>query len=168
MRGSSRASLAEAKERLAEVLGADGASRGRISPDRLGDELFAVAGLLDSEPGLRRTLSDPAREGRAKAGLAETLLTGKISATALSLVTTLVGARWSGPADLVDATEQLAALSVDREFGPRRRPGRSRGRAVPVRPGRERRARPPGRAARARSPRTSASRNWSTRCCGAR
>jgi F-type H+-transporting ATPase subunit delta len=112
MRGSSRASLAEAKERLAEVLGADGASRGRISPDRLGDELFAVAGLLDSEPGLRRTLSDPAREGRAKAGLAETLLTGKISATALSLVTTLVGARWSGPADLVDATEQLAALSV--------------------------------------------------------
>ena len=88
MRGSSRASLAEAKERLAEILGGGG----RISPDRLGEELFAVAGLLDSEPGLRRTLSDPAREGRAKAGLAETLLGGKISASALNLVSTLVSA----------------------------------------------------------------------------
>ena len=47
MRGSSRASLAEAKERLAGILGGGG----RISPDRLGEELFAVAGLLDSEPG---------------------------------------------------------------------------------------------------------------------
>ena len=117
MRGSSRASLAEAKERLAEVLG--GGSR--ISPDRLGEELFAVAGLLDSEPGLRRTLSDPAREGRAKAALAETLLTGKISATALSLVITLVGARWSAPGDLADAAEQLGVLAIiegaDREDG---------------------------------------------------
>jgi len=117
MRGSSRASLAEAKERLAEILGGGG----RISPDRLGEELFAVAGLLDSEPGLRRTLSDPAREGRAKAGLAETLLGGKISATAVDLVTTLVRARWSEPGDLADAAEQLAVLAIiegaDRQGG---------------------------------------------------
>ncbi len=117
MRGSSRASLAEAKERLAEIFGGGG----RISPDRLGEELFAVAGLLDSEPGLRRTLSDPAREARAKAGLAESLLNGKISATAVSLVADLVSARWSEPADLADATEQLGVLAIiesaDREGG---------------------------------------------------
>src|SRR5690349_10217663 len=108
MRGSSRASLAEAKDRLAEILGGGG----RISPDRLSEELFAVTGLLDSEPGLRRTLSDPARDARAKAGLAETLLSGKISATALDLVTTLVSARWSEPGDLAGATEQLAVLAI--------------------------------------------------------
>jgi F-type H+-transporting ATPase subunit delta len=117
MRGSSRASLAEAKERLAEMLGGGR----RISPDRLGEELFAVAGLLDSEPGLRRTLSDPARAGRAKAGLAETLLGGKISASALDLVSTLVSARWSEPGDLADAAEQLGVLAIiesaDREGG---------------------------------------------------
>ena len=55
MRGASRASLAEAKERLATVL-AEGADAGQ-----LGDELFAVTGLLDAEAGLRRALSDPTR-----------------------------------------------------------------------------------------------------------
>jgi len=80
MRGASRASLAEAKERLTAVL-ADGAD-----PGQLGDELFAVTGLLDDEAGLRRVLSDPTRDARAKAGLARTLLEGKIAPATLGLV----------------------------------------------------------------------------------
>jgi len=106
MRGTSRASLAGAKERLAAVL-ADGAD-----PGRLGDELFAVTGLLDAEGGLRRMLSDPTQQARAKAGLVRALLGPRIAPFTLSVVTTLVGERWSESGDLPDAAEQLAVLSV--------------------------------------------------------
>jgi F-type H+-transporting ATPase subunit delta len=106
VRGASRASLAEAKEQLAAVIagGADLA--------QLGDELFAVTGLLDAQAALRRTLSDPTRQGRAKAALAEQLLGSRIGPATLGLVRGLVSARWSEPADLADAAEQLAALTI--------------------------------------------------------
>src|SRR5260370_15726162 len=64
VRGASRASLAEAKEQLAAVIA------GGADPGQLGDELFAVTGLLDAEAGLRRMLSEPTREAPAQAGLA--------------------------------------------------------------------------------------------------
>jgi F-type H+-transporting ATPase subunit delta len=106
VRGASRASLAEAKERLLAVLaaGADAA--------QLGDELFSVTGLLDGESGLRRTLSDPSRPAEAKAGLAGALLSGKIAAATLQVTTSLVSGRWSAPGDLPDAAEQLAVLAI--------------------------------------------------------
>ncbi len=106
MRGASRASLAEAKEQLTAAI-AGGADLGQ-----LGDELFAVAGLLDREGGLRRMLSDPAREARAKTGLVQQLLGSRIGPATLELVRGLVSARWSEPGDLPDAAEQLAALTV--------------------------------------------------------
>ncbi len=106
MRGSSRASLALAKDRLAEILAGD------ADPGQLGDEMFAVTGLLDSQAGLRRTLGDPTREARAKVGLVRRLLGGRIGAPALDLVSALVSERWSEPADLVDASEQLAVLAI--------------------------------------------------------
>jgi F-type H+-transporting ATPase subunit delta len=111
MRGASRASLAEAKQRLIEVLD------GHVDPGQLGDELFAVTGLLDSEAALRRTLSDVTWTAEAKASLVATLLGGKVSDTTVQLVSALVGERWSEPADLVDATEQLAALSIIEQAG---------------------------------------------------
>src|SRR5579875_2322463 len=86
MRGASRATLAEAKSRLAAFPAA------QTDFGRLGDEMFAFTALLDREPALRRTLSDPAREGSARAGLA----TG----------------RWSEPGDLPDAAEQLGVLAI--------------------------------------------------------
>jgi F-type H+-transporting ATPase subunit delta len=111
MRGASRASLAEAKQRLIEVLD------GHVDPGRLGDELFAVTGLLDSEAGLRRTLSDVTWTAEAKASLVATLLGGKVSDTTVQLVSAVVGEHWSEPADLADATEQLAALSIIEQAG---------------------------------------------------
>jgi F-type H+-transporting ATPase subunit delta len=105
MRGASRASLAEAVERLSAA--APGEHAGQ-----LGDELFAVVGVLDREPGLRRVLSDSSRSADAKAGLAEAVLGGKVSAAALDVVTGLARSRWSAPADLTDAAEQLAVLAV--------------------------------------------------------
>jgi F-type H+-transporting ATPase subunit delta len=106
MRGASRASLTQARERLAEVLAGD------VDPGQLGDELFAVTGLLDDEAGLRRTLSDPTQPAAAKTGLVQALLGGKVAAPTLELVSALVSERWSEPADLPDATEELAVLAV--------------------------------------------------------
>ena len=108
MRGASRASLSAAKERLAEALaGGDAAQATQV-----GEELFAVASLLDGEPGLRRSLSDPSRDRAARTGLAEALLAGKISDPSLELVKLLAGVRWSEPGDLADAAEELAVLAV--------------------------------------------------------
>jgi F-type H+-transporting ATPase subunit delta len=106
MRGASRASLAQAKDRLAEVLA------GGTDPGQLGDELFAVTGLLDAEAGLRRALSDPTQPVEAKTGLVQALLAGKVAAPTLDLVSTLVSERWAEPADLPDATENLAVLAI--------------------------------------------------------
>lgn len=108
MRGASRTSLAGAKGRLAVALA--GATPAQASG--LGDELFAVVSLLDGDPGLRRTLSDPSRDGAAKAGLADELLSGQISAATLAQVTGVVAGRWSEPGDLADAAEQLAVLAI--------------------------------------------------------
>jgi len=102
MRSASRASLAEAIERLSAAA-AGGHAR------HFGDELLAVVGVLDREPGLRRMLSDPSRSADAKAGLAEAVLGGKVSAAALDVVTGLARSRWSA---LADAAEQLAVLAV--------------------------------------------------------
>jgi F-type H+-transporting ATPase subunit delta len=115
VRGMSRASLADVKERLDAVLAGSAASPGTAgvtAAQELGDQLFAVTGLLDDEASLRRILSDPSREARAKQSLAQGLLRGKIGDPALELVNALVGENWSEPADLPDATEQLAALAI--------------------------------------------------------
>jgi F-type H+-transporting ATPase subunit delta len=106
MRGISRASLAEVEERLEPLTTSSSVAIA------LGDELFSVAGLLATQPALRRALTDPSRSAEARSGLATTLLTGKISDQAVSLVAAAAAARWSAPGDLTDAVEQLAAQSV--------------------------------------------------------
>jgi F-type H+-transporting ATPase subunit delta len=106
MRGPSRASLADAKERLRVAAGR--AAR----PAELGAELFAVTGLLDSERPLRRALADPASARSARAGLAGAVLGSRVSETAASLVAEVASSQWASPADLTDAIEQLAVLAV--------------------------------------------------------
>ncbi len=108
MRGASRASLSGAKERLASALA--GASATQAAS--LGGELFAVTGLFDREPALRRNLADASIDAAARTGLAQSLLAGKISDAALAQVTGLARERWSEPADLVGAAEQLAVLAI--------------------------------------------------------
>ena len=77
----------------------------------VGDELFAVTGLLDREPGLRRALSDPASAASARTGLARALLADRVGPATFGVVTTLVSQRWSAQGDLPDAAEQLAVLA---------------------------------------------------------
>ena len=107
MRGVSRASFAELSDRLAaeQVTSATVATR-------LGSELFAVAGLLDTEHGLRRALSDPGKPAAEKAAVVGSLLHGKITQRAEGLVTAAVEAHWATSGDLVDAIEQLAVEAM--------------------------------------------------------
>jgi F-type H+-transporting ATPase subunit delta len=102
MRGASRASLAELRERL------DAMVPGPVLADMVGDELFAVVRLLDSEHGLRRALADATKPSQEKAGVARRLLHGKVSAQTEDLVAEAAAARWASPGDLADAIEQLA------------------------------------------------------------
>jgi len=106
MRGASRASLAEVSDQLEAAAAEQGAA------ETIGDELFAVAHLLDAEHSLRRTLTDPARDAAAKAGLVRSLLDGKVSGPALDLVASLAAARWSAPRDLSDACEELGVRAL--------------------------------------------------------
>lgn len=108
MRGTSRASLRAAKERLGSALAGCTAAQAT----QLGDELFAVVGVLDGSPGLRRALSDPSRDAAARASLASAVFGDKISAATLEQATALVSGRWSAPGDLVDAAEQLAVIAM--------------------------------------------------------
>ncbi|MBV9207605.1 MAG: F0F1 ATP synthase subunit delta [Actinobacteria bacterium] len=103
MRGASRASFSVLREQL-EAAGDTSAAEAT----RLGDELFAVAGLLDREHGLRRALSDPGKPAAEKAAVAAALLHGKISDRAEALVAAAAEGRWATPGDMVDAIEQLA------------------------------------------------------------
>lgn len=113
MRGASRASYAELRERLAAAV------PGAPIAQQTGDELFAVTRLLDAEHGLRRALSDPSKPGGEKAALAKRLFHGKVSATAEDLVAEATAAKWATPGDFTDAIEQLAieSFTIAAQFG---------------------------------------------------
>ena len=106
MRGASRVAFGEARDRLTEVV---------ADPDvaaTVGDELFAVVGLLDREPGLRRALADYTSAREARTGLVRDLLGDRVSAATLDVVSGLASARWSVPRDVADAAEELAVLAT--------------------------------------------------------
>jgi F-type H+-transporting ATPase subunit delta len=103
MRGVSRASLAGLSDRLA----AEDISSAAVAV-KLGNELFAVVGLLDAEHGLRRALSDPGKPPAEKAAVAGALLHGKVSGRTEALTVAAVESRWATQADLVDAIEEVA------------------------------------------------------------
>jgi F-type H+-transporting ATPase subunit delta len=108
LQSASRESLAEAERTLDRAIDA-----GRSADlTRLGDDLFAVLGLLVREPTLRRALADPATPATARSGLADRLLGDKIGKPALDAVSDLVSSRWSRPSDLTEAVEVLARRSV--------------------------------------------------------
>ena len=113
MRGASRASYAELRDRLAAV------AVGPATSEQIGGQLFAVVRLLDSEHGLRRTLADATKPSAEKAGVSRRLLHGRVSEATEGLVADAAAARWASPGDFADALEQLAieALTLAAQFG---------------------------------------------------
>ena len=116
-RGISEESFAAGQERLEALL-----SRGDADAlSSLGDDVFAVTDLLAANPAVRRALTDPARDGQAKAELVERLLAGHVSEAAIDLVAGLARSRWSRAGDLTDAVEAYAVSACS---PPPRRGGR--------------------------------------------
>src|SRR5690606_30812873 len=97
MRATSQASLRNASEAWEQVLrqaGADAAG--------YGGQLFAVVDALDRSAGLRRALTEPTRDGEAKAARAAELRRGKVAEPVLDLVSGMARSRWSADGDQRD------------------------------------------------------------------
>ena len=103
MQGASRESLKAARETLGALIRSSDTDLAALS-----DELFSVTVLLDSEPPLRRALTDPARDGDARVGLARAVLGDRVGGATADLLAWVVRARWSVPRDLATALELLA------------------------------------------------------------
>ena len=116
VRGVSRASLAALEEQLAEA-GVTGA----VAATRLADQLFAVVGLLDTEHGLRRALSDPGKPAADKGAVTAGLLHGRVTDRTEALVVAAAESHWATAGDMVDALEELAiqamVLAADADNG---------------------------------------------------
>lgn len=108
MQVASRESLAATAAGLDEM--AEGSDSASLTT--LGDELLAAARLLDREPVLRRSLSDPAAPEDVRRELLDAVIGGQLGAPAVDLLHRMVSARWSAPADLVDAGELLAVQAL--------------------------------------------------------
>jgi F-type H+-transporting ATPase subunit delta len=109
MRGASRPSFEELRDQLDSVV-TD--ARNAAST---GGELFAVTGLLDTEHGLRRALSDPGKPAAEKAAIAHALLHGKITPATEQLVSKAAEQRWASSGDFADAIEELGIEALARQ-----------------------------------------------------
>ena len=103
MQGASRESLKAARETLGALIRSSDTDLPAVS-----DELFSVTALLDREHPLRRALTDPARDGDARVGLARAVLGEQVGGATADLLAWVVRARWSVPRDLATALELLA------------------------------------------------------------
>lgn len=109
MDGSSRESMRAALARFEEQVGGQPGGSGS---EQTSEGLYAVGGLLDREPSLRRAFTDPASSPTGRRGLAETLLGGKLAAQPLQVFADLVASAWHSPSDLREAVETLAAQAA--------------------------------------------------------
>ena len=115
IRGTSREAVAVLRQQLQTVTG---------SPEQLsalGTELLSVVGLVDSQPTLRRALTNPSRSAEDRAGLAANLFQNRLSTDALELVTAAVRLPWSRVRALGDALEEIGVLALVRSAEAERR-----------------------------------------------
>lgn len=108
MESVSRESYAAAAERLETLT----TGERPVPLAGVADEILAVADLLSRQPRLRRALSDPTRSGTDRAGLLGSLIDGKVSEDAETLLRTLVAGRWSSGGELLTATERLGVEAL--------------------------------------------------------
>jgi len=80
-----------------------------LSDTSIGQELFAVANLLEGEKTLRRNLADSGASAEQRHRSVQDLLGARVSAQTLAVVKTAVGARWSNPQDLIAGLERAGA-----------------------------------------------------------
>ena len=103
LKGSSRLSLVATRVQLEKLISSsDPSVASKVSAD-----LLAIVTVLDSSIALRRALTDYARDAASKVELSKTVFSGVQSENAFTLLSTMVGLRWSSPRDLGDVLELL-------------------------------------------------------------
>ena len=110
LRGPSAEALADAERELATRLVA-------VEPERVarvGEDLFALAAVVRSEPRLRRTLTDASLDPSARSGLVRTLFGRKVDEVALAVAAAAVSQRWTSPTDLATGFERLGVETTVR------------------------------------------------------
>jgi F-type H+-transporting ATPase subunit delta len=89
------------------LLGAvDEQVRDGVDATALGDDLFALVGVLDAQPALRRMLTNPSSAGDAKSGLVSRLFEDKVGGPAFQALEVATSGRWNSTRDLADALEE--------------------------------------------------------------
>jgi F-type H+-transporting ATPase subunit delta len=109
LHAASREALAAAELRLLELADAT-TSTDELA--KLGEELFAVLGLLIEQRSLRGALADASSEASGREQLARGLFAGKVSDATLQVLVAVVTSRWSSPRELVDGVESLARTTL--------------------------------------------------------
>jgi F-type H+-transporting ATPase subunit delta len=84
---------------------------------QVGSDLFSVSGVLRTEAGLRRVLTDVSVAPEAKAGLVRDIFGGKALDSVVALVASAVGMRWTVGRDLADGLEQLGVVATVKSAG---------------------------------------------------
>jgi F-type H+-transporting ATPase subunit delta len=108
MRGASAASLGTLAEALDQAVAAG------ADTERVADDLFGVAAVLDREPGLRRVLTDISVDPPAREQLVRRVFEGRLDPVSVDLVAKGATMRWAATRDLADACERLGVVSLVR------------------------------------------------------
>lgn len=111
MRGASAEAVAALTAELTKALA------GKADAAAVGQDLFAVAGILRGEPAFRRVATDVSVSEKAKQDLVSSIFSGRIDTVAQALLGSAVGRRWTASRDLADALEHLGVVSVVRSAG---------------------------------------------------
>ncbi|GLZ54722.1 F0F1 ATP synthase subunit delta [Actinomycetospora sp. NBRC 106378] len=107
-RATSRDSLQGVRRRFDEITG-NASSADLVT---VGEQLDAVADLLDREAVLRRTLADASTDPQAREGLAGRVFDNQVEGSVADVVKAAAKASWSKPADLVQALRVVARESL--------------------------------------------------------
>lgn len=106
MHGDSARSLPVVLDAVRQVL-AEGAE-----PLQVGTDLLALDEIVDAQPPLRRTLTEPAIAPDAKSNLLSGLLSGKVSDGALKVLQVAAGRRWSHGHELAEALAHAGVAAI--------------------------------------------------------
>jgi len=102
--GSSRVSVQTLRKSMDEIVNKQSASDAAV----FASDLFTILTVLSTSIGVRRALTDNAREVSAKAELILNLFGKNISSQAQALLASASALRWSNPGEIADAIENLA------------------------------------------------------------
>ena len=102
----------QALDEMTRSMVADAAELSDADLGAIGSDLLAVAGVLRSQPALRRTLAEATTSTENRTALIGRLLDGKVHPTAVSVAKGAVGRSWASGADLRDGLERLGRTAL--------------------------------------------------------